>query len=200
MPQIVRDRHHPARIAIASVLLLLVSARADAASRVIDGATFPDTIQADGATLALNGAAARVFFMMVDGYASSLYVRQPAHDLGTIEGEPNPKLIRTVFLHNASAAQLRTELTRIHRRYCASNACAAADDSSYQTMLDHIQAVTAGESETLLVTDRGVVVTLGAGAALQIDNPHFGVALLGSMLGESAPTERLRRGLLGLPN
>ncbi len=162
------------------------------------GVTFPPSVDEAGRTLVENGAGLRVFFLVVDGYASALYLPRPAHDLSDVLAEPGPKEIRTVFLHAASAEQLRHELARIHDTYCAHAACPASDERAYATLLSHQAPVRAGEGEQMLLTAGGVTVSRDGAPPFTIADPHFGDALLASMLGPSAPTARYRRGLLGL--
>ncbi len=173
-------------------------APAAAAMRGVGGFASPPTVAVDGTTLVENGAGLRVFFLVVRGYASALYVSHVAHDASAILAEPGPKEIRTVFLHAASAEQLRNELGRIHDAYCARDARDAVEQRDYAALVAHETPVRAGDSETFLVSDQGVSVTRNGAEAVAIPDPKFGAALLLSMLGPSAPTSRYRNGLLGL--
>ena len=164
----------------------------------VGGIAFPPSVAVDGRTLVLNGAGLRVFFLMVDGYASALYLPAPAHDLDAVLAEPGPKAVRTVFLHAASASQLRDELGRIHDGYCRRVSCDAADENAYRTLRDHETPVRPGDSETLLVAADGVTVSRNGTVIVRLADAHFGNALLGSMLGPSAPTSGYRSGMLGL--
>ena len=186
-----------------AALLLAVSmlgapAHAAEAMPSVGGVSFPPTVAVDGTTLVENGAGLRVFFLVVRGYASALYVAHAAHDASAILAEPGPKEIRTVFLHAASAEQLRNELGRIHDAYCARAACDAVEQRDYAALVAHETPVRAGDRETFLVSDQGVSVTRNGAEAVAIPDPKFGAALLDSMLGPSAPTARYRNGLLGL--
>ena len=186
-------------VAAALAAVPLAAAPAVAAAAVtVGGASFPPSVEAAGHTLVLNGAGLRVFFLVVDGYATGLYVPSPAHDAGAVIAEPGPKEIRTVFLHAASADQLRSELGRIHDAYCAHTTCPVADEAAYHALSAHETPVRAGETEAFLLTDDGVSVSRDGAPVLTIADPHFGTALLASMLGASSPTPHYRRALLGL--
>ena len=184
-------------LSLAGLLLGGSSSTAGAAS-TIGGVAFPPSVAVDGTTLVENGAGLRVFFLVVQGYVSALYVAHVAHDASEILAQPGPKEIRTVFLHAASAGQLRGELDRIHDAYCARTTCDATEEGHYAALVAHETPVHAGDSETFIVSDRGVTVRRNGTETVAIPDPQFGAALLGSMLGPSAPTARYRKGLLGL--
>ncbi len=184
-------------LSLAGLLLGTLPCTAGAATSVA-GVAFPASVAVDGTKLVENGAGLRVFFLVVQGYVSALYVDHIAHDASKILAEPGPKEIRTVFLHAASAEQLRDELGRIHDRYCAHTACGADEEHNYEELVAHETPVQAGDHETILVSDRGVTVSRNGTEAVAIADPRFGAALLRSMLGPSAPTARYRNGLLGL--
>ena len=188
-------RRHALRLTVAGALLV---PRAAGAMPSLGGVAFPPSVAVDGATLVENGAGLRVFFLVVRGYVSALYVAHAAHDVSAILAEPGPKEIRTVFLHPASAEQLHGELDRIHDAYCARASCDAAEERDYAALVAHETPVRAGDSETFLVSDQGVTISRNGTEAVEIPDPKFGAALLGSMLGPSAPTARYRNGLLGL--
>lgn len=186
------------RASLALTLLAGAAALAPGPVRAEPAPPLPSNVTVDGQALVLNGAGVRVFFMMVNGYRTGLYLRAPAHDATSILAEPRPIEIRTVFLHGATTADLRGELNRIHDSYCARNPCPAADQAAYQDLLAHEAPVRAGDTETLVIDQQGIAVSRDGATAHLIDDPHFGVALLASMIGPSAPTAGFRRGLLGL--
>jgi hypothetical protein len=179
-------------IALLAVTLLAGSPAARAAPAL------PPSVTVDGQVLLLNGSGLRVFFLVVDGYRSGLYLRSPAHDAASVLAEGAPMEIRTVFLHAADASDLRGELNRIHDAYCARNLCSDADAAAYRTLLAHEEPVRAGDTEVIVIDGRGVLISRDGGPPLVIADAHFGTALVGSMLGPSAPTAGFRRGLLGV--
>lgn len=164
----------------------------------IDDVVFPDTLAAGGRTLALNGVGVRVFFHMVDGYVTALYLGRPAHTAADVMSGANPKAVLTTFLHAASIGQVRDESEAIHRRYCAQNVCTAADQASYAIFMSHLAPAHAGETQLIVVTDAGVDITRDNQKILSIPDPAFGQNLIRSLLGTASPTARYRRGLLGV--
>ena len=163
----------------------------------VDEAVFPDTLAAGGRTLALNGVGVRVFFHIVDAYATGLYLGQPAHTADAVIAGPNPKAVLTTFLHAATLGQVRDESEAIHRRFCAQTACSAADQASYAIFMAHLAPTHAGETQLIVVTDAGVAITRDNQPVVTIPDPSFGQNLIRSLLGPAAPTARYRRGLLG---
>ena len=186
--------------AAALLFCALAAAPAAAATDVpaqAAGVAFPATYPAAGQTLQLNGTGVRVFFAVVKGYASALYVSQPTHDAAALLGEPDPKVLFTHFLHNASVAQLRREFSNIHDHYCARNACTPVNEASYQSMLAHLAPVARGDTEAYIVTGAGLQVMHDDKPAFTIDNPAYGHIFLAALLGATSPTPGYRAGLLG---
>lgn len=174
-----------------------VSAAAVPAGMTVGGVAFPATYPVDGRTLVLNGAGVRVFFHIVDGYATALYLPSPVHTAQGVIDAPNPKVIFTHFLHDASLARIEAEYQRIHARYCAAYACTPQADAGYRTFVAHLGPVTAGETQVLLITDQGVDVTRNGQKIVTIPDPAFGTDLVRSLVGVAAPTEGYRHALIG---
>ena len=88
-------------VAVAAVLL----ASAAALARDLAGATLPDTLQAGGKTMKLNGLGLRqkaIFKVYVGG----LYLEAPSKDADAIIASDQPKAIRMHFLRDLTKAQL----------------------------------------------------------------------------------------------
>ncbi len=179
---------------LAALLLAPVAARADV---TVDGAVFPATLAAAGQTLALNGVGVRVFFHLVDGYATALYLRAPAHTADAVLAAPAPKAIVTRFLHDASLDQIRSETQAIHRRYCAHATCADTEQAAYTLFVAHLGAVHRGDTQLILLTATGVELRRNDQPVLTIPDPAFGSGLLSSLVGDASPTGGYRRGILG---
>lgn len=187
------------RTMLAATVMLAVPLAAHATVKAGD-AVFPDTFPAEGQTLRINGAGVRVFFHIVDGYATALYVAQPAHTPEAVIDGPNPKVIYTEFLHSASLSQIRSEYNDIHESYCAHETCNPTDEASYKEFVAHLQPAASGQTQTILITDRGVTVSRNNQPVVTIDNPSFGKDLVRSLVGPASPTAAYRNGLLGVPN
>ena len=135
-------------LAISGLIATPLAARAVTAG----GVAFPDTFPVAGDTLHLNGAGVRVFFAIVDGYVSALYVKSPSHSANDILDGPNPKVLYTEYLHDAGVGQLKREFANVHDHYCAKNVCPAANEASYHQTVAALTPVTKGETSTYIIT------------------------------------------------
>ncbi len=185
-----------ARLALALAALLAATPLA-AHAVTVAGIPFPDTLAAAGGTLHLNGAGVRVFFGFVNGYASALYVTTPSHAADTVLGEPNPKILRTEFLHAAGVGQLKREFANVHGHFCAANPCPPANEAAYHQMVDALTPVTKGETATYIVTDTGLQVLSNDKPVMTIANPTYARNFLAAIIGSTSPTPGYRAGLLG---
>ncbi len=188
------------RVAAAAALALLGACALSATparALTAGGVAFPDTYPTAGQTLRLNGAGVRVFFALVNGYASALYVETPAHDAAALLAEPGPKVVVTEFLHAADVGQLKREFANVHDHYCARNPCPPGNEASYREMVGHLAPVTRGETATYVITGKGVDVLRNHEPAFSIDNPAYGPSFLAALIGATSPAPGYRAGLLG---
>ncbi|GAA4477456.1 chalcone isomerase family protein [Gluconacetobacter asukensis] len=187
-------------IGLALVAGLMGASSAGHADTRVGGAVFPDDLKIGNTSLKLNGVGLRVFYHLVDGYATGLYLVSPAHDGKTIAEGPNPKVIYTEFLHDAPLERVKDEYDSIHARYCKLYACSAQNEASYAAFTGHLAAAKRGEAQLILVTDQGVSMQRNGVVVASIADPSFGVGLVQSLLSAAAPTEGFRDGLLGAAN
>lgn len=164
----------------------------------VGGAIFPVQFQLGQTTLKLNGVGLRAFYHLVDGYATALYVVTPSHDPQTVVDGPNPKVIYTRFLRDASLERVRDEYQAIHQRYCQDNPCDARNEASFKAFADHISDARKGDVELVVITDGGVSLQRGGKVLVSVDDPAFGKGLVRSLVGSASPTQGYRDGLLGL--
>lgn len=187
-------------IGLVLVAGLVGASSAGHADTRVGGAVFPDDLKIGNTSLKLNGVGLRVFYHLVDGYATGLYVVSPAHDGKAIAEGPNPKVIYTEFLHDASLERVKDEYDSIHARYCKLYACNAQNEASYAAFTSHLAAAKRGEAQLIVVTDQGVSMQRNGVVVASIADPAFGVGLVQSLLSAAAPTEGFRDGLLGTAN
>ena len=192
------DRRRQCRCVAMFGLVFALSLPASAVT--VAGVAFPDQFATNRETLTLNGAGVRVFFGFVRGYASALYVRSPSRSIDAILDQPNPKVIRTAYLHAAGLGQLRQEFANVHDHYCARNICPPANEASYHQMVATLMPVNRGDTSTFIVTDTGVEVMRDDKSVLTIANPAYGRAFLAAAIGPTSPTPGYRAGLLGQPD
>jgi hypothetical protein len=178
-----------------AVSLAGVSATADA--RTVGGATFPDSMTVDGKTLVLSGAGKRVMFAIVDVYASALYLSQPATTVDAVLAEPDPKVLVTKYLHDASVAQTQQEYNLIYNRYCGANTCTPAGRASFEKVLAAVTASKVGQTTTYVLDNGTVTMSKDGQQVLTFHDPEYEHGMLASIVGPSSPTPGLRAGLLG---
>jgi hypothetical protein len=164
------------------------------------GATFPDTYPVDGETLHVNGAGVRVFFGIVNGYASALYVRTPAHTADAVINQPGPKVLYTQYLHDAGLGQLRGEFANVHDHYCAKVTCTPANEASYNKMVASLSPISKGETSTYIITDTSFQILRDNKPVMTLDNPTYGASFLQAAIGPTSPTPGYRAGVLGNSN
>ena len=136
----------------------------------------------------------------VDGYATGLYVVSPSRDEKALANGPNPKVLYTEFLHDASLERVKGEYESIHTHYCKLYACDAQNEASFAALTAHLAAAKRGEAQLILVTDQGVSIQRNGAVVASINDPNFGKGLVQSLLSEAAPTDGFRQGLLGNTN
>ncbi|MCQ8279222.1 chalcone isomerase family protein [Acetobacteraceae bacterium KSS8] len=168
-----------------------------AQARTVGGVTFPDTVQQAGQTLELNGIGKRVFALIVDGYASALYVPKPAHTAEAILAEPGPKLLYTQFLHAASVNQIRNEYKSVYNSYCSNHACSAASKQTFDKILASVQPVKSGDTASYLIDDGNLTLSINGRTVVTAHDPEYVHGMLDSLLGAASPTAGYRNGLLG---
>ncbi len=181
----------------ASLLLAATICAGTAEARTVGGVTFPDTVQQAGQTLELNGIGKRVFALIVDGYASALYVPKPAHTADAILAEQGPKLLYTQFLHSASVNQIRDEYTSVYNKYCSNHPCSAASKQTFDKVLASVQPVKSGDTASYLMDDGNLTLSVNGKTVLTAHDPEYVHGMLDSLLGAASPTSGYRNGLLG---
>ncbi|GBQ97512.1 hypothetical protein AA23498_2911 [Acetobacter nitrogenifigens DSM 23921 = NBRC 105050] len=183
-----------AGVCLAGAIMASTPARADVKA---GGVTFPDTFNVYGKTLHLNGVGVRVFYHLVDGYATALYLPEVARTTEAIESAPNPKVIYSVFLHGASAERMRSEYDTIHTAFCAKETCHPEQEESYKKFLGYLTAADSHATQTIVIDDTGVLLLRNNVRIGNVNDPLFGQALIKSLVGPASPTESYRNAIIG---
>lgn len=184
-------------VSVAALAAALAAPGLGAQARTVGGATFPDTMTIGGKTLVLSGAGKRVMFAIVDVYASALYLARPATTLEAVLAEPDPKVLVTKYLHDASVAQTQQEYNLIYNRYCGANPCTAAGRASFEKVLAAVTPSKVGQTTTYVLDDGTVTMSKDGQQLLTFHDPEYEHGMLASIVGPSSPTPGLRAGLLG---
>jgi len=180
--------------ALAAALIGGLGGGAYAAS--VGGVSVPETVQADGKTLRLNGAGLRTFSIFhVHVYVAALYLEHPASDPDAILNSPEIKLVRVNFVHDVSAEQARHSWQDGLANNCRPPAC-VLDPNEVATFLARVPAMRAGERFSLLFEQRGAEVYLDDHPLGFIPDREFAEAILATFLGPKPGSQDLKRELL----
>ncbi len=90
----------------------------------VDGVQVPETVQADGKVLHLNGAGLRTYSILrFHIYVAALYLEQPSADPNAILTSPQTKLLTVNFVRGVTAEQARRSWQKGLADNCLPPAC-----------------------------------------------------------------------------
>jgi hypothetical protein len=171
----------------------------NAAAATLEGATFPDSYRVNGRPLVLNGMGVRkLTIFRIRIYVAALYLPRPSHDAAAILASPEPKVIRLVFIHSGSKAQVEKEYRDGEAKNCGHGECAPSDEVDFERLVAAAPAVEPGDTTTYVFTDKGVQVFANNNMIGDFADVDLAKHLLLGFIGEHAPTAVLRNALLGL--
>jgi hypothetical protein len=187
-------------IASAALLLSLYAGPAAAAvTRECDGVSFPQTIQARGETLTLNGLGLRkatIFGIKV--YVGALYLPHPTADAGAILDSREPAQIDLAFVFRATAGQLRSAWREGFEKSAPGELPSLR--SRIARLNGWMDGVHSGQKMSFLrIPGVGIQYSLDGAVLGTIPGDDFARAFLAIWLGASPPSPQLRAGLLGGP-
>lgn len=159
------------------------------------GVTLPDTIQARGTPLVLNGMGLRTKYM-VKVYVAGLYLEQRSSDPDAIIKSDVTKRIVMQFLHGASKSQMADAFNESFTDNTpdAKNAMKADVDR----FLGQLDTVKPGDQMVFTyIPGTGTIFVLNGGEKLTIPGPAFAQMLFSVWLGPKPPNPELKKGLLG---
>lgn len=163
---------------------LLLAALAAPPASAQDG--FAAAVEVAGTRLLLNGTGSRLYSVLrIEVYRAALYLAQPSRSAEAILASPSPKLIEARY-----------------RRDVPLEGVVAAWEESLGALPPAFRAwlrpITAGDAERWLFLDGEARLDGPGRPPARLAEPGFGRRLLAAWIGPAAPTEALRRGLLGL--
>ena len=162
----------------------------------IDGIQIPETVQADGKVLHLNGVGLRTYSVLrFHVYVAALYLEHPSEDPNAILSSPETKLLTVSFLRNVSADRARKSWQMGFANNCLPPAC-ALDPVEVRDFLDHVPAMRAGDRFSLLFDGHGAAVDMDGHPLGVVPQPSFAEAMLATFLGPNPGSRRLKRELL----
>ena len=164
----------------------------------IGGVTLPDTYTAAGQVLVLNGLGIRTLTIFnVKVYVAALYVAQRSADAHAIMASAGPKVILLRFMHAASKSDIEKRYREGESKNCSNGECAASDAADFERLIASTPAAAVGDTLTFAITPRGVRAMMNDQLIGEFANPDLALRLLAGFIGESPPSEDLKRQLLG---
>jgi len=159
------------------------------------GVTLPDTVQAGGTTLVLNGLGLRTK-LMVKVYVAGLYVTQKSSDAGAIVKADTPKRIVLQFVHGASKSQMIDAFDESFENNTPDAKKSMKAD--VDRFLGALEPVKPGDQLVFTyVPETGTTVAINGADKATIAGSAFGEMVFSVWLGPKPPNEGLKKGLLG---
>jgi hypothetical protein len=183
----------PILLLVLFVFLLSVTSVASAAT--LAGVNLPDTVQAGGKTLLLNGLGLRTKFV-VKVYVAGLYLEQKSSDANAVLKSDGPKRLVMHFMRDVSKKQM-----------------ADAFEDSFDNNSPDAKKTMKGDIDRLLgaledlkegnemaftyVPGTGTTMSVNGKDKLTIAGPAFAPVLFSVWLGPKPPNADLKKGILG---
>ncbi len=159
------------------------------------GVTLPDTVQAGGKTLVLNGLGLRTKYM-VKVYVAGLYLAQKSSDAEAIIKADAPKQIVMKFVHSASKSQMTDAFNDSFSDNTPDAVKTMKPD--IDRLLSALEPVKPGDEMVFTyVPGTGTTLAINGNDKLTIAGPAFGQVLFSVWLGPKPPNADMKKGMLG---
>ncbi len=183
------------RIAAAALLACLSTT---ASARDIEGVKVPDTLDAGGGSLVLNGAGVRKkSFLKVKVYVGALYLASPSKDPAAIVASDEPKAVRMVFMRGVGRDQI---LGAFKEGFEKNSGDQLAGLLPKLELLKPAIPAELKEGQVLSVVyepGKGSTVGVEGGEAVTVEGKDFADALFRNWLGKDPADSDLKKGMLG---
>ncbi len=179
---------------LATSLASLLMARPLPAARIA-GVTFPETVEAGGRQLKLNGTAL-LKKLVIRVYVVALYLPVPAHAPEAVVDPDVPKVLILQFLRAVSREQLVTPLEQDFARNAGEKGRRARGQIA--KMLLAIRDFKSGDRMTFTYEPgKGSTIRMSDGTTTAFEGKDFADAFLLVYVGPHPPKEEMKRRLLG---
>ena len=159
------------------------------------GVTLPDTVQAGGRTLVLNGLGLRKKYM-VKVYVAGLYLEQKSSDPGAILKADAPKRVVMHFVRGVTKNQIVDGFNESFENNTPdAKQTMKADIDQFFGALDSVK-----DGDEIFLTylpGTGTTVAINGKEKLTIAAPTFAPVLFSVWLGPKPPSPEMKAGLLG---
>ena len=178
-----------------AVIALVMGSMFDLHGASLAGVTLPDTVQAGGKTLVLNGLGVRTK-MMVKVYVAGLYLEQKSSDANAIIKADAPKQVVMKFVHGASKSLMSDAFDESFKDN--SPDAVKTMKADIDRLLGALEPVKVGDQMVFTyVPGTGTTLAINGTDKLTIAGPAFGPVLLSVWLGPKPPNADLKKGMLG---
>ena len=179
-----------------AVLMFAAASMLNLRAASLAGVTLPDTEQAGGTKLVLNGLGLRTKFV-VKVYVAGLYLDQKSSDPAAIIKAETPKRIVMQFLHSASKNQMVDAFNESFNDNSPDAMKTMKTD--IDRLLSALEPVKVGDKMVFTyVPGTGTTFAINGKEKLTIAGPAFGPVLFSVWLGPKPPNADLKKGILGL--
>jgi hypothetical protein len=168
-----------------------------AAGAELAGVTMPDTLQAAGTPLRLNGMGLRTYSMfLIHIYVAALYLERPSRDAEAILGSTFTKLVIVHFLHDVGAERARDAWANGFRENCRAPCRLPAE--GVERFLAAMPEFHRGDESSLLFSGHTVTISVNGGVLGSVTDPDFTRTILAAFIGAAPPSEPFKHALLGI--
>ena len=175
---------------------LCILAGSPAAAAELSGVTMPDTVEAAGAHLVLNGMALRTYSILgLHIYVAGLYLDHRSSDADQIMASAAPKLLRFTFVRDVGQSAARRSWHESLQSSC--RAPCQLPQSAVDQFLGGVPAMHADDTSEFLFTGHALDISLNGHVLGHVDDPLFMRVVLASFIGAHPTVPEVKRALLG---
>ena len=160
------------------------------------GITMPDTLQAGGETLMLNGAGIRSKFVF-DLYVAGLYLKEKSSNAAAIIKSSDPMAIRLHIISGKITSEKMSKATREGFEKSTGGNTAPISAEIDQFIGAFSEPIKEGDIFEFANTADGVIVTKNGAEKATIASPEFKQALFGIWLSDHPVQGKLKKAMLG---
>ncbi len=186
------------KIALCCAFLVLVTTSVvDLQAAALAGVTLPDSVQAGGKSLVLNGLGLRTKFM-VKVYVAGLYLEQKSSDANAVLNSDGAKRLVMHFVRDVTKKQMVDAFEESFKDN--SPDAAKTMKADIDRLLGALEDLKKDDEMTFTyVPGTGTTMTLRGKDVLTIAGAPFSRVMFSIWLGPKPPNADLKKGLLGQP-
>ncbi|MBL1321355.1 MAG: chalcone isomerase family protein [Methylophaga sp.] len=162
----------------------------------LGGIDMPDTMQADGQELLLNGAGIRSKFVF-DLYVAGLYLGVKETDAAKIIASTEPMILRLHIISSKITSKKMTNATRSGFKKATGGKIEPISSEIEQFLKAFSDKIEVGDIFDIVANEQGVVISKNSVQQQTISSQQFKQALFGIWLSDKPVKAKLKKALLG---